>query len=57
MSTSSYKILYCSSESTDHPASSLLSDGIWLTDGYVREAVLEIGFDSPTKISKIELGR
>jgi hypothetical protein len=54
--SSTYKILYCSSESTDHPANALLSDEIWQTNGYVREAILEIGFDKPTQITKIELG-
>jgi hypothetical protein len=53
----SFEVLNCSSESDEFPALNLQTgQGAWQTDGYVREATIDIGFDTATSFDKVELG-
>jgi hypothetical protein len=53
----SFEVLNCSSECDEFPALNLQTgQGAWQTDGYVREATIDIGFDTATTFDKVELG-
>jgi len=53
----SFEVLNCSSESDEFPALNLQTgQGAWQTDGYMREATIDLGFNMPTSIDKVELG-
>ncbi len=54
----SFEVLDCSSESEEFPALNLQTgEGAWQTNGYVREATLDIGFHQPTHFDKVEIGQ